>query len=50
MSTVIFTPITNHHQLRIFVGYTFCTQNGGSIFEPFVYKYLGVNPAMVFIV
>jgi outer membrane receptor protein involved in Fe transport len=26
-------------------GYTFITQNGGSIFEPFVYKYLGVNPA-----
>ena len=25
-------------------GYTFITQNGGSIFEPFVYKYLGVNP------
>jgi TonB-linked SusC/RagA family outer membrane protein len=26
-------------------GYTFITQNGGSIFEPYVYKYLGVNPA-----
>ena len=25
-------------------GYTFITQNGGTIFEPFVYKYLGVNP------
>jgi TonB-linked SusC/RagA family outer membrane protein len=26
-------------------GYSFITQNGGSIFEPYVYSYLGVNPA-----
>ena len=26
-------------------GYTYVTQNGGSLFEPFVYSYVGVNPA-----
>lgn len=26
-------------------GYTLITQNGGSIYEPFVYPYVGVNPA-----
>ena len=26
-------------------GYTYVTQNGGSILEPFVYNYVGVNPA-----
>jgi len=25
-------------------GYTYVTQNGGSLYEPFVYNYLGVNP------
>ena len=38
--------VTNNGQIinTDTAGYTFITQNGGSIFEPYVYKYLGVNP------
>ena len=38
--------ITNNGQIIATdsAGYTFITQNGGSLFEPYVYQYLGVNP------
>jgi TonB-linked SusC/RagA family outer membrane protein len=39
--------VTNNGQIisTDAAGYTFITQNGGSIFEPYVYEYIGVNPA-----